>query len=81
MKEKIIEILRAYHMPFIDGVSVTEFDAVADDVISLFSQPNGGDRVVSENEKQEKKCDNCGGELYYDYMYSYYVCKECFQVD
>lgn len=30
-------------------------------VHSIVSQPNGGDRVVSENESQKEVCSACGG--------------------
>jgi len=36
---------------------------------------------VSKCEIQEREpsvCFECGGELYYDYMNNYYVCKKCF---
>lgn len=26
---------------------------------------------------EDVKCDECGGETYYDYTNSYYVCKQC----
>jgi hypothetical protein len=60
MKEKIIEILKSEEEPMGQLLFMENYGKVADKVISLFSQPNGGDRVVNENEPQKKVCRNCG---------------------
>lgn len=59
MKEKIIEIIRSEEEPMAQLLFSENYGKVADKVISLFSQPNGGDRVVSENEPQKEVCRNC----------------------
>ena len=60
MKEKIIEILESEHEPMAQLLFMENYGKVADKIIELFSQPNGGDRVVNENEPQKEVCNYCG---------------------
>lgn len=57
------ELIKNYVLKCWDAGSPDEIKEILQDLL-INSQPNGGDRVVSENEPQKNICPDCEGTGY-----------------